>query len=135
MATVDIPKAWLERVRAIALALPEATEVETWDHPTFRVRKKIFTGIGTGPGDVDFVPAELTSGDITTMSMKAAPGEQASLLAEGFPFFLPKYVGSKGWIGIVITDDTDWDEVAELVADSYRTIAPKTLAKLLDPEA
>lgn len=140
MATADIPKAWLKKARTIALALPEATEIETWGHPTFRVRNKIFVGLGTGAGDVDFVPdgakqesANTAEGElVTSMSMKAAPGEQPSLLAEGFPFFMPKYVGSKGWIGIIITAETDWDEVAELIADSYRTIAPKTLAKLLD---
>ena len=68
----------------------------------------------------------------TTMSMKAAPGEQESLLAVGHPFFKPAYVGSKGWIGIVIDDETDWDEVRELVLDSYRAIAPKTLVRCLD---
>lgn len=59
------------------------------------------------------------------MSMKAAAGEQEGLLAIGHPFFKPKYVGSKGWIGIVIDDDTDWDEVRELVTDSFVVVAPK----------
>ena len=109
-----------EQLRTICLALPEATEQETWGHPTFRVRRKIFVGCGW---DDD---------DRFTMSMKAAPGEQEVLLAEGHPFFFPKYVGSKGWIGLEIDGDTDWTDVAELVEDSYRAIAPKTLVRRLD---
>lgn len=107
------------RLREICLALPDATERETWGHPTFRVRDKIFVGCGQ---DDD--------GRVTT-SMKAAPGEQEVLLAEGHPFFFPKYVGSKGWIGIELDSDTDWGEIAELVEDSYRAIAPKTLVEKL----
>lgn len=112
------------------MSLPEALEKETWDHPTFRVNDKIFAGIGVGDGSIDFRPDGLEV--VTAMSMKAAPGEQESLLATGHPFFRPKYVGHRGWIGIVIDDETDWSEVEELVIDSYRTIAPKKLVKLLD---
>ncbi len=64
--------------------------------------------------------------------MKAAPGEQEALLAEGHPFFRPQYVGHRDWIGIVLGPDTAWDKVAELIEDSYRTIAPKRLSKRLD---
>ena len=132
MATADIPPLVLARVREICLGLPEATEQETWEHLTFRVRKKIFAGIGIGEPDALPFPDTRHSGPITTMSMKAAPGEQESLLAEGFPYFFPRYVGPKGWIGVVVTEDTDWSELAELITDSYRTIAPKTLAKLVE---
>lgn len=104
-------------IRDIALGFPEATEKETWGHPTFRVRDKIFVSYGVD----DDGRAQVT--------MKAAPGEQESLLAEGEPFFLPKYVGAKGWIGVHIDDETDWRSVAELVIDSYREIAPKTLSQ------
>jgi predicted DNA-binding protein (MmcQ/YjbR family) len=121
MATADIPRSLYAAIQAIALALPEAVEKETWGHPTFRVRDKIFTGMGT---DADT--------GVTTTSMKAAPGEQESLLAGGHPFFRPKYVGNRGWIGIVLDADTDWSEIAELVQDSYHTIAPKTLTRQLD---
>jgi len=108
-----------DRLRAICLALPQATEQETWGHPTFRVRKKIFVGCGDEDGRM-------------TMSMKAAPGEQEGLLAEGPPFYFPKYVGTKGWIGLELDHETDWSEVAELVEDSYRAIAPETLIRRLD---
>jgi predicted DNA-binding protein (MmcQ/YjbR family) len=130
MATEDIRPDWLAQLRQIALPLPEATEKETWGHPTFRVRDKIFVGMGVGGDSVDFHPDLRPA--LTTMSMKAAPGEQESLLAIGHPFFRPRYVGNRGWIGIVVDDDTDWAEVEELVLDSYRATAPKRLVKLLD---
>ena len=126
--SVSVPEPYLERARAVSLALPEATEQETWGHPTFRVRSKIFTGIGVASG----VDPLAKSGELrVNMSMKADRDEQPLLLARGEPFFKPRYVGSKGWIGIYIDDDTDWDEVAELVEDSYRLIAPKTLVRQL----
>jgi len=106
----------MQAIRDIALAFPEATERETWGHPTFRVRDKIFVGAG-----------EDDEGR-TVLTMKAAPGEQEVLLAEGDPFFFPKYVGNRGWIGIRVDDATDWRMVAELVVDSYREVAPRTLA-------
>lgn len=106
----------LGAMRDIALSFPEAVEQETWGHPTFRVRKKIFVSMGTDDNGV------------AVATMKAAPGEQDSLLAEGHPFFLPSYVGSKGWIGIVLDADTNWTAVGELVVDSYVQIAPKSLA-------
>ena len=47
-------------------------------------------------------------------------------------FFVRKYVGSKGWVGIRLDGDPDWTEVAETVEDSYRMIAPKRLVAQLD---
>ena len=47
-------------------------------------------------------------------------------------FFVPKYVGSKGWVGIRLDGDPDWTEVAETVEDSYRMIAPNRLVAQLD---
>jgi len=113
----------IDRLREICLRMPEAVEKETWGHPTFRIRDKIFCGCSSEDGD---------GREFFQCSMKAPPGEQEALLAEGHPFFRPQYVGNKGWIGIVLGPDTDWNEIAELVEDSYRTIAPKKLSKLLD---
>ena len=44
----------------------------------------------------------------------------------------PGYVGSKGWVGIYLGDETDWDELADLVEESFRMTAPKRVAGLLD---
>ena len=45
---------------------------------------------------------------------------------------MPPYVGPKGWIGIYLGDETDWEELADFVEESYRMTAPKRVAALLD---
>ena len=110
----------LDRLRAICLVLPEATERETWGHATFRVREKIFAMAGDGSGR-------------WTMTFKALPGLQPALVeADPDRFYVPPYVGPKGWIGIYLGDETDWDELEDLVEESYRMTASKRLAALLD---
>ena len=110
----------LDRLRAICLALPEASEKETWGHVTFRVREKIFAMTSEGGGR----PA---------MTCKARPGLQAALVeADSNRFYAPPYVGPKGWIGVYLGDETDWDELTDLVEESYRMTAPKRVAALLD---
>ena len=105
----------LAKLRKIALALPETHEELTWeDHPTFRVRKKIFV---------------IAAADGLSISMKADPDERPALLENAERFYLPPYVGSKGWIGMHLGKGVDWNEVAELVTTSYCMIAPKTLAR------
>jgi hypothetical protein len=62
--------------------------------------------------------------------LRTDPDEREALLALGHPFFAPR--SGPGRIGVLVTDDTDWEEVGELVTDSYRTLAPKKLIALLD---
>jgi predicted DNA-binding protein (MmcQ/YjbR family) len=104
----------LDRLRAIALELPEATEEVTWGTDVnFRVRKKIFCFPGDG-------------GSIT---VKAERDELPALLED--PRCRPaRYLARGGWITMDLSAGTiDWDEVRELVHTSYCLIAPKTLAK------
>jgi predicted DNA-binding protein (MmcQ/YjbR family) len=110
----------LDRLRAICLAFPEAAEKETWGQATFRVREKIFAMAGSSDGRQQ-------------VSCKAGAGLQAALV-EGDPrrFFVPPYVGPKGWIGVYLGDETDWDELADLIEESYRMTAPKRVAALLE---
>ena len=107
------------RLRAICLALPEAVEKPFGGHtaPAFRVRDKMFASC------MESRPA---------VTMKAPPGAQEILVgADPETFFVPPYVGSKGWIGVCLDGRVDWDVLAELVRDSYRMTAPKSLAKLV----
>lgn len=120
MASSGHSEELLVAVRAICTALPDATEKETWGHPTFRVRDKIFASFGRDDDGRD------------TVTMKAPPGEQELLLATGHPFFYPSYVGVRGWIGVYVDSGTDWREIAELVEDSYRLTATKAQIARLD---
>jgi predicted DNA-binding protein (MmcQ/YjbR family) len=117
LAPVSDSRELIERVRTLCLALPEAFELETWERPTFRV--------GRGRGKI-FCMAAPNGSSIT---MKADPVERDALLDQGDPFYVPPYVGSKGWVGIH-TDHAgvDWEEVAELITTSYCLVAPKRLA-------
>jgi predicted DNA-binding protein (MmcQ/YjbR family) len=111
------------RLREICLSLPEAAEKPFGGHtaPSFRVRDKLFV---------------MTSEDGRSMTFKAAPGVQEALVADAPErFFVPAYVGPKGWVGARLDVEQDWDEIAELVEDSYRMIAPKRLVTLLDDQA
>jgi len=63
----------------------------------------------------------------------APPGVQAELVdREPERFFVPKYVGHRGWIGLRLDVDVDWNEVDAILRDAYRLVAPKTLVKQLD---
>ena len=105
----------LDRMRAIALALPEATEELTWDDVNFRVRKKIFCFPGSGG----------------SLCVKAEREELPALL--GDPRCRPApYLARGGWIVMDLEAPVDWAEVRELIHTSYRLIAPKTLAKQVD---
>lgn len=114
----------LDRLREICLALPEAEERETWGHPTFRV------------GDKMFATASSRRSNQWSTNFKARPGLQGVLVgAEPKRFFVPHYVGSKGWIGAWLNDETDWDELTDLLEESFRMTAPKRLVALLDEPA
>jgi predicted DNA-binding protein (MmcQ/YjbR family) len=107
----------LKRLRAAALSLPEATEELTWEVDiTFRVRKKIFAS--TGP-------------DGDACSLKATKQDQAALVASADYIEVAAYVGRFGWVTVDLTK-APWDEVVELLRDSYRLVAPKKLAAGLD---
>jgi predicted DNA-binding protein (MmcQ/YjbR family) len=111
----------LDRLRAICLALPEAVEKETWDTQTFRVRDKIFAMRSNHEGRI-------------ALWCKAPAGAQQVLVgSDPRLFFVPPYVGHKGWIGVRLDlDETDWDEIAGFITDSYLMTAPKRLAALVD---
>jgi hypothetical protein len=103
----------IDRLRKLCLALPEVEEKPFGGHtaPAFRVRDKLFV---------------MTSEDGATMNLKGAPGVQQALVASGpAAFFVPRYTGKNGWIGVRLDADLDWDEVGELVEEAWRRTAPK----------
>ncbi len=102
----------LARLREIALSLPEATEVEAWGRPTFRA-KKIFCLYEDG------------------LVFKPAPGERDMLVHER-RVTIPAYWGPSGWLALSLAGEVDWEEVRELVTDSYRQVALVRMLKALD---
>jgi hypothetical protein len=118
----------IARLRKLCLALPEAHEVEAWGEPTFRVRNKIFAM---------YAAASTHHGrGRHAVWVKAAPGDQPAMVAAAPDcFFVPPYVGPSGWVGIWLDGVVEWSDLAEFLRDSYRLIAPKKLAALLDGDA
>ena len=114
----------LERIRAICLALPGTNERPSHGAPSFFVRdKKAF---------VMFHDDHHGDGRLAIWC-RAPPGAQPALVAtDPERFFVPAYVGHRGWIGVRLEHGVDWDEVAEIVEDGYRMIAPKQLLAELD---
>lgn len=107
-------RALFDRLRAICLALPDVTEVEAWAEPTWRVGGRIFA-----MGDTFHHGSAHLS-----VHLAAPSGAQAALVdADGARFFRPPYTGSKGWIGVVLDTDPDWEMVASLVATAHEVIA------------
>jgi predicted DNA-binding protein (MmcQ/YjbR family) len=109
------PETPADRLRAICLALPEATEVVIRRGPTYRVDGCIFA--------LDRLVERRASG-----WFKVPAGAQAVLIgADSGRFFSPPFYGSKGWVGMRLDGGADWREVAALVERSYRLVAPKRL--------
>ena len=67
---------------------------------------------------------------VPLLVLRADSYEREALLSIGRPFFTPR--AGRDRIGVLLTDDTDWEEIRELVTESYRILAPKKLTALLD---
>ena len=110
----------LDRLREICLTLPEAVEAGGVGSPSFKVRDKIFAMRH---------PMHLPTGERSSLWCKARRGVQEMLVgSDPARFAVPPYVGHHGWIAIYLDGDVDWEELADLVEESYRMTAPKRLA-------
>jgi hypothetical protein len=111
----------LERIREICLALPETSERLSHGAPTFFVR-----------GTRAFVMV-LTDhhGDGRFAIWCAAPDGLQSMLVEADPerFFVPPYVGHRGWLGVRLDRLLDWAELTGIVEDAFAEVAPRTLVE------
>jgi len=107
----------LDRLRKVCLSLPDTKETVTWGTPHFRVGEKIFAGCGEEQGK-------------PTIGFKLEM-DHADAVIQDPRFWRAPYVGHKGWVSMDATRILDWRELASLIHESYRLIAPKrSLAKL-----
>ena len=121
MIDADERERTLERLRELCLALPETSERPSHGAPTFFVRgKRSFLMVVTNHHR-----------DGRFAIWCAAPDGVQAMLVEADPerFFVPPYVGHRGWLGVRLDRGLDWNELAEIVEDAYAEIAP---AKLVD---
>ncbi len=118
----------LAEVRRICLALPEAHETISFGRPWFRVKTAfaVFGG-GTSGAERRMYPSSL---------LFHPDADTRLALLEDPRFFVPAYMGPGGWMGLdLLAAPVDWQEVAELVDESYRHTAPKRLVAELDARA
>jgi hypothetical protein len=117
----------LARIREICLTLPEVEERPSHGAPTFFVRgKRAFVMVMTNH-----------HGDGRFALWCAAPEGMQRLLVENDPerFFVPPYVGHRGWLGVRLDRGLDWDEVAGIAEDAYASVAPPKLVELARRDA
>lgn len=116
-------EASVQRVRELCLALPAVEERLSHGEPTWFVGgKKTFVMFADRHHD-----------DRVGIWCAAGPGVQESLVAQRpMQYFRPPYVGHRGWLGIYLDVSVDWGEVADLVDDAFRMVAPKSLIAELD---
>jgi hypothetical protein len=120
------------RVAATALNLPEAYEEEAWTGVRWRVRGKTFAHVLVAQEGYTSAYRDATgvADPTTVLTVRSSGDELLALVHAGPPFYKPPW--SPTAVGMVLDDATDWDEVAELVTESYRFCAPRKLARLLD---
>jgi hypothetical protein len=125
---VEVPEDIFERVSSLCLALPEVTvRVDASRTParstahSFDIRRRSFCLLVALQG-----PA---GKPVPLLVLRADPDERDALLSLGHPFYAPR--AGRDRIGVRLTGDTDWQEIRELVTESYRRLAPKKLTALL----
>jgi len=105
------------------MAMPEATERQSHGEPTWFVR-----------GKKTFVTYADHHHDDRLAFWCAAPAGFQGMLVEAEPqrFFVPPYVGHRGWLGVWLDVPVNWDEIATIVEGAYRAVAPRGLVAELD---
>jgi hypothetical protein len=112
-----------ERVRAICMALPGVTERSSHGSPAFFAGRQFLMLWAHGHHDHQF----------PHLWCAAPPGAQDELVTtEAERFFRPPYVGGRGWIGVRLDGDIDWDELKAICEEAFRTVAPKKLIARLE---
>jgi predicted DNA-binding protein (MmcQ/YjbR family) len=110
---------YLERLRRMCLSLPGAAEKISHGRPCFYTAKVFAIYGGVAKGDHHSGRYDCA------VLIKPDPSEATALLSDS-RFFEPAHWGPSGWLGLDFTAaDVDWEEVSELVEDSFRQTAPK----------
>ena len=130
----DLSPEVLDRVRSVCLALPETHEETAWTGLRWRIRTRTIAHllVVADGRPQSHARALGHDGPATVLTFRTPPSEVDAFASMGDPYFYG------GWgrdvVGIVITDGTDWDEVEELLIESFRVMAPKTIVARLDAD-
>src|SRR5262249_38150177 len=106
----------VERLRSICLALPDTTEKVAWGEPTWRVRGRLFAQLADHHHGAGGLAVGLPAGlGVQELLVKSDPDR----------FFVPPYVGPRGWVGVRIDGRPNWKTVGTLVSDAHAYAASK----------
>jgi hypothetical protein len=130
-ARANVSEPIVSRLRAICLEFPDAYEEQAWVGTRWMIRKKNFAHVlridaGWPPA---YARAAKTEGPVTVLTFRSSARLQAPRFSKP-PFFKPVW-----WpdiAGMTIDARTDWEEASDLLAGSYRLLAPRQLAAQLD---
>jgi hypothetical protein len=120
------------QLRSICLGLPEAHEEQAWVGTRWRIRTRTFAHVllvdaGWPPA---YARAAAMDGPATVLMFRSTGPELDVLRRAGRPFFSPIWRADE--VGLVLGAEVDWEEVAELITESYCAQAPKALRALVD---
>ncbi|WP_110241068.1 MmcQ/YjbR family DNA-binding protein [Nocardioides gilvus] len=110
----EVPLAWVRRIGEVLLALPEVEQEAAWTGVRWRVRGRTVAHVFGGEDQ------------LFRVTFRGEPDEVAAFRHLGDPYFCTGW--SSDGIGLVVDGQTDWEEVAELLTDSYCVQAPQQLA-------
>jgi hypothetical protein len=116
-ARPEVPAAWVRRLSAVADGLPECAEEDAWVGVRWRVGQATIAHVFGGEDG------------LFRITFRASSDEVMAFEHLGRPYFRASW--GDNVVGMLLDDDTDWSEVAELLTDSYRVQAPARLVDLL----
>lgn len=111
-------------VREICLGMPETEEFISHGFPTYKVTGKTFATYSLNH-----------HGDEKVALLLNMDRENQQMLVNAAPdyFFVPPYIGPRGWVGIELNKDLSWDRIAKLTCEAYSRVAPTSLARDAQP--
>jgi predicted DNA-binding protein (MmcQ/YjbR family) len=111
-----------QAVREVCLWLPESEEFVSHGSPNFRVRGKTFATYSVNHhGD----------GRVALWLNAPAGSQDQHVRNEPEHFFVPPYVGPRGWLGVLLDRGLAWTRIAALVREAYEKVAPAELCSML----
>ncbi len=117
----------VERLRRLCLALPETREERAWVGTRWCVRAHPFAHVVAidNAWPPAYAAAANSDGPLTVLTFRSSGPELVALANAGAPFFKPVWFSDI--VGVALTHETDWTEIAELLTESYCCLAPRKL--------
>lgn len=117
----DVPDDVVAELRSLCLGLPETVEKQVWAGTQWRIRNRMFAHV---------LGVDFPDGPVTVMTFRSSGPELDALRRAGHPFFRPAW--GSDLVGMVLDAGANWDEVTELVIESYCALAPAKLVAQID---